>query len=262
MGSYNSHYQSYYASLMKNRRNNSYYRGTSTSKGSNPFDRTKLAKRILRELTLVFCLFLLVLACKTIKTPETTNVYNYCKEIVNYNFDYKAAIESLKDMDLQELSVKIQDYMEDVKSSITGEETIKEKINREFSSPLQGKVVSGYGTRIDPVTNNSTFHYGVDIDAAVGTEVKSCSDGVVKSIGEDEILGKYIVIDHGIGVETKYANLEEVTVENGAAVNSGEVIGFSGADPRTNIPQFHFELLYMGENKDPEEYIRLTYISE
>jgi murein DD-endopeptidase MepM/ murein hydrolase activator NlpD len=261
MGSYNSQYQSYYASLLKSRRNNPYNRGTSASKSSEPFDKNRLMKRMLRELIGVFCLIIIVLACKIIKTPQTISVYNYCKEIVSYNYDYKAAFENLKSVNLQELSGKIQDYIENVKSGITGEETIKEKIGREFSAPLQGNIISGYGTRIDPVTNNNTFHYGVDIDAAEGTEVLSCNAGVVKFIGEDDILGKYIVIDHGIGVETKYANLKEITVENGMAVDDGEVIAFSGSSPEENIPQLHFELLYMGENKNPEEYIRLTYIS-
>lgn len=262
MGSYNSQYQSYYSSLAKSRRNNPYSRGTPSSKSSNPLDKSRLMKRVFRELIGVFCLVIIVLVCKIIKTPETNSIYTYCKDIVNYNYDYNTALEGLKGLDLQEVSSKIQDYIDNAKSQITGEDSFKDKISSEFIAPVQGEIISGYGSRLDPATDSNTFHYGVDIAVSEGSEVKCSASGVVKFIGEDDILGKYITIDHGIGVETKYANLKEIKVENGDSVESGEVIALTGAGYETKTLALHFELLYMGENKNPEEYIRLTYISQ
>jgi murein DD-endopeptidase MepM/ murein hydrolase activator NlpD len=171
-----------------------------------------------------------------------------------------AAFESLKTVDLREVSGKVQDYIDNIKAGLTGEESFKEKISKEFIVPTEGDIISGYGTRLDPDTNNNVFHYGVDINAQEGAEVKCSSDGVVKFIGEDETLGKYIIIDHSIGIETKYCNLKEIWVENGAGITSGEVIASVGSSAETKTPHLHFELLYMGENKNPEEYINFASI--
>lgn len=262
MGSYNSQYQSYYASLSKSRRNNPYSRGASSSSNSNPLARNRIVKRIFRELVGVFCLLIIILACKVVKTPETIEVYNYCKDIVNYNYDYKAAFESIKTVNLQEVSGKIEDYIENIKAQITGEQTYKDKINNEFIIPVQGEVTLGYGTTKNPETDSNIFHYGIDIATEENAKVVSSSEGVVKFIGEDAALGKYLIIDHGIGIETKYGNLKDIKVENGAGVAAGEVIAEVGSSAETETPHLHFELLYMGENKDPEEYINFMSIPQ
>lgn len=260
MGSYNSQYQSYYSTLQRGNRNRQYGNRVPSKGNARTLNKNFLVRRLFQELIGVLCLFLIVLICKIVKTPQTIQFYGYCKNVVSYNYDYKSLYQSVRNVNINELSSSIEDYIDKLKSDITGEKTIKEKVISEFIPPLNGKIISAFGNRVNPVTKKSEFHYGVDIEAAVGTEVKSCSGGYVKFIGEDDTLGKYVLIDHGIGIETKYADLKEIKVKKDDKVKEGDTIALSGNGGESASPQLHFELLYMGESKNPEEYIRLTYI--
>jgi murein DD-endopeptidase MepM/ murein hydrolase activator NlpD len=53
--------------------------------------------------------------------------------------------------------------------------------------------------------------------------------------------GNAIVIDHGLGVYTIYMHLKEILVEQGAVVESGQLIGIIGTTGRSTGPHLHFE---------------------
>lgn len=258
MGSYNSQYQSYYSALQRGRRN-----GRNYSKGtSKAFDKNFFVKRMLQELIGVLCLFFVVLICKAVKVQQTTEFYDYCKKMVVYNYDYKALFDSAKKVNINELNDTIENYIDKLKSQITGEKTIKEKVYSEFEPPLQGKTVSGFGSRTNAISGKGEVHDGIDFNVPEGTEVRSCSSGTVKYTGEDKTLGKYIIIDHGMGIETKYASLKEIKVKKDDKIKEGDVVALSGGSGESSSPHLHFELLYMGECKNPEEYIKLEAIQE
>ncbi len=258
MGSYRSQYQAYYKSLVNqrylpNRRANSFAK-SKKSQNKN----SKLLNRLLRELVGVFCLVIIVLFCKLIKSPWTTEFYRYCKLIVDYSYDYNELYTSITNLNIDNINSTISSYIEEIKANITGEATIKETIGRSFVEPVKGKIIKPYGESVDKATNKNNFHYGIDIEAPIDTEVKSCADGTVKYVGEDKEYGKYIIVDHGLGVETKYGNLKEMKVEVGASVNSGDVIATIGNNDDSKVPHLHFELIYMADNKDPQEYLQFS----
>ena len=63
--------------------------------------------------------------------------------------------------------------------------------------------------------------------------------------------GRYgVLIDHGEGVESVYANLAEVSVASGDAVERGGALGISGEN-------LYFELREGGESVDPSERLGL-----
>ena len=72
-------------------------------------------------------------------------------------------------------------------------------------------------------------HLGIDIKADKTTVVKAAEAGTVKSIKNDPRYGLTIVIDHGDGMQTVYANLltSEFVVE-GEKVEKGQSIGTVG----------------------------------
>lgn len=70
-------------------------------------------------------------------------------------------------------------------------------------------------------------------------------------------MGNYILIDHGDGIETKYGHLKEIKVKKGDVVKAGSIIALSGNTGKSTAPHLHFEFLYMGENKDPKEFIAI-----
>lgn len=264
MGSYRSQYQSYYRTLINKNyllnKNYSYSRRTNSfDKGKSSYNsNSKILKRLLRELVGVFCLLIIVLSCKLIKLPWTTNFYRYCKLVVDYNYDYNDIYTSVTSLNMEKVRTVIDNYIDTIKSDITGESTIKDTIGKSFVEPAKGKIIRPYGETVDNVTKKKTFHYGIDIELPVDTEIKSCSDGTVKYVGEDKDHGKYIIIYHGLGVETKYGNLKEMKVEVGKSVKSGEIIATSGDDDHSKIPHLHFELIYMADNKDPQDYLKFS----
>lgn len=258
MGSYRSQYQSYYRTLVNRKYTDN--RKTSSYSNSKPSqnENSKLLNRLLRELVGVFCLLVIVLVCKMVKLPWTTDFYRYCKLIVDYSYDYNEIYTNITSLKMEEISSSIFNYIDNLKSDISGESTIKETIGNSFVEPAKGKIIRPYGESVDNVTKKKTFHYGIDIEVPEDTEIKSCSEGTVKYVGEDKEYGKYIIIDHGLGVETKYANLKEMKVEVGKSVKSGEIIGTSGSYSDPEVPHLHFELIYMADNKNPQEYLKFS----
>ncbi|ERI90277.1 peptidase, M23 family [Clostridiales bacterium oral taxon 876 str. F0540] len=248
MGNYNSQYESYYSNLV-NRKNYRGYGYSSPGRGSSNTYGSYFLRRLVRELIGVFILFIFIVACKLVSTPETASVYNYSKAIVNKNYDYNLVINDIKTFDMKKLEDKSTDFLENIKTKLTGIKPLKDRLKSDFQLPVEGSVISSFGSK-----NNS----GIDIGVKAGTEVISPSEGKIKESGENGQLGKYIIIDHGKGIETKYSSLSEVLVKKDDVVEKGRVIGKTGDMPKSGTPHLHFEVLYMGENKNPEDYISFT----
>ena len=106
---------------------------------------------------------------------------------------------------------------------------------------LPGPVTSKFGWRSDPFTGRPQFHAGTDIRLAYGHDVQSVAAGRVKSVGEQAGYGLTVVIDHGQGLETRYAHLSNASVKAGDVVDSGQVVARSGSSGRSTGPHLHLE---------------------
>lgn len=256
MGSYNSQYENYYNSLKKRSRATYLpnYKNTFTSDRGEKKTSNYWARRIIRELIGVFILFVLVITCKAVHNARTISVYNYSKSIVSENYDYKDILNRTKSFDFKKLQDSIINRIENVRSKLTGTDMVQDKIRKEFIIPVEGAETSAFGYRKDPITKENKFHSGIDLDVKVGTPVKASYDGVVRECSEDSENGKYVLIDHKNGVETKYCHLSEALVKKEDVVKKSQVIAKSGNTGKSTGPHLHFELLYMGENKDPNDY--------
>ena len=96
-------------------------------------------------------------------------------------------------------------------------ETLKERF---LSVPLSGPmdkyyVTSAYGYRKDPYTKRRAFHKGIDLGAPWGTEIKATAPGKVSFIGRWGSYGKSVFVDHGYGIETRYAHLSKILLREG-----------------------------------------------
>ncbi|MCB9743266.1 MAG: M23 family metallopeptidase [Alphaproteobacteria bacterium] len=124
--------------------------------------------------------------------------------------------------------------------------------------PVQGEGVtltSGFGYRRSPINNRRKFHNGVDLSAARGTRVFAAASGVVIASGYNSGYGRQISIDHGYGVETRYAHNSSLFVKEGDWVEAGQVIATVGSTGQATGPHLHFELRVDGEFVDPLEYL-------
>lgn len=118
--------------------------------------------------------------------------------------------------------------------------------------PAHDTISSAFGWRRDPIDGQVKFHNGVDLPMASGTDVRAVNDGVVSQVDTISGYGLTVVIDHGGGLQTRYAHLSSAAVRVGDAVTSGQVIAASGNSGRSTGPHLHFEVLENGQPVDPQ----------
>lgn len=99
------------------------------------------------------------------------------------------------------------------------------------------------------------WHYGIDLPLTVGDSVVSAFDGIVRITQYERLgYGNYIVVRHKNGLETLYGHLSKTLVKVGDEVKAGQLIGRGGNTGRSTGPHLHFEVRYMGNPIDPEEF--------
>ena len=133
-------------------------------------------------------------------------------------------------------------------------------VSQEAVMPVQGKVTSGFGYRIHPITGNRSFHTGVDLAAPEGTPIAAAYGGTVEDTGYTSGRGNYILLSHGDNLQTMYCHLSEIGVQAGDTVDAGETIGLVGTTGMSTGPHLHFELRVSGVRCDPVYVLKgLTY---
>lgn len=124
-----------------------------------------------------------------------------------------------------------------------------------LSNPYgQRQVTTEQPTSEDPEQVRTAFHSGIDIPADQGAPVLAAADGTVTGTGFDPVLGNYLVLDHGDGLETVYACCRSVDAEQGDAVRAGEMIAAAGSTGQSTGPHLHFEVRQDGEPQNPVAY--------
>lgn len=126
--------------------------------------------------------------------------------------------------------------------------------------PVRYAVMSqGYGCtsfEFEPVASNCPgghFHAGVDLAAPMGADVLATAGGTVAfAAWTPDGYGLRLVIDHGHGLTTLYAHLEETLVAPGDAVSAGQRVGLVGSTGNSTGPHLHFEVRSNGRPTDPE----------
>jgi murein DD-endopeptidase MepM/ murein hydrolase activator NlpD len=123
--------------------------------------------------------------------------------------------------------------------------------------PVNGRIVSRFGSREDPFAAEGEVHPGVDITAAMGTPVHAAADGIVSGAEfyTGTGYGRMVKVDHGNGMVTMYAPLSRLAVVTGQEVRRGEIIGYSGSTGRTTGPHLHFEVRVGGSPVNPAPYL-------
>jgi len=122
-----------------------------------------------------------------------------------------------------------------------------------------GRITSDYGYRIHPLTGQRRFHKGIDWGCARGTDVFAPADGIVvetvHKYTPNYSWGRYVLIDHGNGIQTRYAHLNRILVKNGQKVSRWTRIGRVGTTGGSTAPHLHYEVIVNGETTNPERYI-------
>ena len=99
-------------------------------------------------------------------------------------------------------------------------------------------------------------HRGFDIACVQGTPVYAALSGKVV-VSEDTAVGygRYIIIDHGNGMQTLYGHMLARFAFVGDYVQRGQIIGQVGSTGNSTGPHLHFEVRINGDRVPAEPYL-------
>ncbi len=127
----------------------------------------------------------------------------------------------------------------------------------EYTAPLSGEVIAHYSPD-QPVYSYTLkdwrTHNGIDIAAAAGTQVMNVSEGVVESVGKDDLMGNLVVVRHTDGKISRYASLDSIAVQEGQMVQMGDPVGTVGKSMLLECGEtdhLHYELWNDDQPADP-----------
>jgi murein DD-endopeptidase MepM/ murein hydrolase activator NlpD len=111
-----------------------------------------------------------------------------------------------------------------------------------WTSPVGGAhfvLTAGFG---DCGVHWAACHTGQDFAVPTGTPVLSAGAGVVTFAGWDGPYGNVVHVLHAGGIATWYAHLSQIRTRPGAQIDTGALLGLSGATGNTTGPHLHFEV--------------------
>jgi murein DD-endopeptidase MepM/ murein hydrolase activator NlpD len=122
--------------------------------------------------------------------------------------------------------------------------------------PVAGLLTSPFGVRRDPIRRRRKKHHkGIDLKADRGTPVRAAGPGIVLTARRSKGYGRLVIIDHGLGLETRYAHLQRIRVKKGEFVPRGSIIGNVGSSGRATGPHLHFEVRQDGVAVPPGDVV-------
>lgn len=125
------------------------------------------------------------------------------------------------------------------------------RTGKNFSWPVTGKIISGFGTKKLGLKND-----GINIVAQFQTPVKAAEDGVVAYAGNEiRGFGNLILLKHAGGWTSTYAHNDILLVAKGDIIKRGQVIAKSGNTGHVDTPQVHFELRHKSKPVDPLKHL-------
>lgn len=114
---------------------------------------------------------------------------------------------------------------------------------------------SSFGWRVDPFTGQMAFHEGLDFMAEAGAPIYAAAGGIIVAAENTPDYGRLIKVDHGSGVETRYAHTSVFLVKPGDRVEKGQMIARVGNTGRSTGAHLHFEVRINGVALDPRKYL-------
>ncbi len=115
---------------------------------------------------------------------------------------------------------------------------------------------SSFGWRVDPFTGHMAMHEGLDFMAEPGTPIYAAADGIVAQAESTPDYGNIVKVDHGSGLETRYAHALRFLVRAGDRVQKGQLIAEVGNTGRSTGAHLHFEVRLNGIALDPRKYLK------
>ncbi len=115
-----------------------------------------------------------------------------------------------------------------------------------FIWPVRGEIIDKFGQR------GGKRSLGIGIQTPPGTPVMAAEGGRVLFVSEEfRSYGKTVIIEHPDSYCSVYAHNSIIFVNEGQAVNKGDIIAESGSSGRVGSPRLYFEIRYEDKAKNP-----------
>ena len=149
------------------------------------------------------------------------------------------------------------DYLSSIEAKLLQQSVLKNMLPN--SSPINAAFnSSSYGWRIDPFNGNKAFHEGLDFSADTGTPIYAAASGIVTTAEQTPDYGNIVKVDHGFGLETRYAHASKLLVKVGDRVAKGQIVALVGSTGRSTGPHLHYEIRLNGNVLDPRKYLNAS----
>ena len=131
-----------------------------------------------------------------------------------------------------------------------------------LSWPVQGEVLLEFNmdeTIYFPTLNLYKCNQAMVIQAEEGTPVCAPAEGLIVSIGREEQIGNYLVMDIGDGYQVKLGQLKEINVKEGDLVAEGDLLAYVAAPSECYSVEgdnLYLSLTADGEPVDPLDYLQ------
>lgn len=149
------------------------------------------------------------------------------------------------------------DHLSDLEAKLLQQSVLKDTLPN--SSPVAAAYnSSSFGWRLDPFNGHKAFHEGLDFTAAAGTPIYAAAGGIVTVAEQTPDYGKIVKIDHGSGLETRYAHASLLLVKVGERIEKGQKVAEVGSTGRSTGPHLHYEIRLNGNPLDPRKYLKAS----
>ncbi len=164
---------------------------------------------------------------------------------------------------------KVEPNEEDIKKIKSDQKKIKltkklgerkKLFGKTFLIPVDGRISGVYGSQRILNSKPRSTHKGIDIAAPQGTKIYSPSTGRVILIEEDMFFtGKTIIIDHGMGLISIFAHLNDIYIKPSQLVEKGMEIGEVGMSGRATGPHLHWGVYLESVSVDPMTLLEFKF---
>ncbi|MCC6164628.1 MAG: M23 family metallopeptidase [Acidobacteria bacterium] len=105
-------------------------------------------------------------------------------------------------------------------------------------------------------------HLGFDLASTQHAPILAANRGVVVYAGYLGIYGNCVIVDHGMGLQTLYAHLSSIGVQEGQAVEMNAELGRSGQTGLAGGDHLHFTTVLHGEFVTPVDWWSAQWIED
>ena len=133
------------------------------------------------------------------------------------------------------------------------------KMKQKLPWPALGTVVGKFGIQTNKKLNTQYENIGIDIQTKENAPVYSVLDGVVLSVTSIIGYGDLVILDHGNGYYTVYANIKDIDVSENEYISNSFKIGTvakSNNSHYTSKNIFHFEIWGNNKKLNPEQWLK------